>query len=106
MAHRVEATKVMSIACDLDAHTRIREKHSFDRRKLDELLGALRAEALTLCKRISDRLPGCDRDVLAESTMGALGDVQFSEQIVTMFCTECVQSRPTLLEAIKTSGVK
>jgi CheY-like chemotaxis protein len=106
LAHRVEAIRVQSIACDIEAETRIRDKHSFDRRKLEVLVEALRSETLALCKNVCDILPACDRQVLAESTMGALGDEQFSQQIMTMFCTECVQSRPSLLEAIKTANIK
>ena len=35
-----------------------------------------------------------------------MGDVEFSRQMMSMFCTEVMQSRPALLEAVKTKNCK
>ena len=101
----IGAIRVQSIACDIEAFMRAvkRGEGVFDATLLLECILQLTLEAGEICNQESAAIPALNREILEQSTMG---DVEFSRQMMSMFCTEVVQSHPTLLQAIKRSNCK
>ena len=89
-ARLIGAIRVQSIACDIEAYMRVvkRGEGIFDPTPLLECVLALTLEAAEICELESTSITDCDRKILEQSTMG---DVEFSRQMMSMFCAEVMQ---------------